>query len=179
MRDREISSKARNTHTKACNTSKLFIFHRVSNAAVKQTETERAGTYSAHRRRHDYTFRFLSSPLALSTITANSSIAKARTTSSSSVRFGFWFFFWGKNLKNSPSSSATKTKGKQIQKTPESINTGVARELLVRLRRIQASGCSAALTKTTGRAQRRRRRTERQKERQKERKEVQYKKIKK
>ncbi len=88
------------THTKACNTSKLFIFHRVSNAAVKQTETERAGTYSAHRRRHDYTSRFLSSPLALSTITANSSIAKASTTSSSSVRFGFWFFFfWKKSQK--------------------------------------------------------------------------------
>lgn len=112
MRDREISNKARNKHTKACNTSKLFIFHRVSNAAVKQTETKRAGTYSAHRRRHDYTSRFLSSRLALSTITANSSIAKARTTSSSSVRSGFWFsFFFGKNLQNSPSSSATKTKG--------------------------------------------------------------------
>lgn len=55
---------------------------------------------------------FLSSRLALSTITANSSIAKARTTSSSSVRSGFWFsFFFGKNLQNSPSSSATKTKG--------------------------------------------------------------------
>jgi hypothetical protein len=32
----------------------------------------------------------------------------------------FGFLFFGKNLKNSPSSSATKTKGKQIRKTPES-----------------------------------------------------------
>lgn len=174
MRDREISSKARNTHTKACNTSKLFIFHRVSNAAVKQTETERAGTYSAHRRRHDYTFRFLSSPLALSTITANSSIAEARTTSSSSVRFGLSCFFFRKKSQKFAFLLRYENQGETDPK-----NTGVARELLVRLRRIRASGCSAALTKTTGRAQRRRRRTERQKERQKERKEVQYKKIKK
>ncbi len=116
MRDREISNKARNTHTKACNTSTLFIFHRVSNAAVKQTETERAGTYSAHRRGHDYTSRFLSSPLSLSAITANSSIAKASTTSSSSVRFGFWFFFPEKIKKNRLPPPLRKLRGNRSTK---------------------------------------------------------------
>lgn len=81
--------------------------------------------------------------------------------------YGFFLFFLEKTSKIRLPP--------QLRKPRDLQNTGVARELLVRLRRIRASGCSAALTKTTGGAQRRRRRTERQKERQKERKEVQLK----
>ncbi len=168
MRDREISNKARNTHTKACNTSKLFIFHRVSNAAVKQTETKRAGTYSAHRRRHDYTSRFLSSrvfPSPQSQQTAASPRQEQHRRRRYVMVYGFFLFFLEKTSKIRLPP--------QLRKPRDLQNTGFARELLVRLRRIRASGCSAALTKTTGGAQRRRRRTERQKERQKERKEVQ------